>query len=660
MYLKSIKVNNFKSLEDITIYPEKINLLFGPNSSGKSSLMKALMFLTKNIYPVQYQETKYNIGENLNLGSYKDIVTNGDITKNIFFSLKFQGEFCFPKRSILDFQSLLDNFDAVVFTNELFLFNSSQEIKFDKFNDVPLFKILDNLIIENNINNTNKMIDKISFDYDISIEFNYNEGKKNNLFYIIIHDCKSDMFYGFNINKENSINNFFNYNMLSSIPLYSFYHKPRLLFNEKDALYDFESIGFLCSDGYYGKLLSQLEYGDNVDNEIKKIQLSFLTEFKESKYEKKLDIIYDSIKFLYITHRFIPEIIADLCNNYYLPTIRKIPNEKYLKYENKLNTKKYYKFLNDLRNYENQLWSFLSKGEEDYKIDVFFKDVFNKCSVDDVNKIKEEINCELQKLEKHYASRCINELDIFKKENNVTNENAKMYDEELRNIKKKYDQMLSEDVNYSKLIEEQIIYENPVILFNNWLLKSGFREILLISSSEDASTIWLVNERGEKINFINASSGLIQLFPVIFVFYLIVCKKNKKDNSYINTDFLLKKTDYSTLFIEQPEIHLHPKLQMSFAEILKEIRNDNDNLFMIETHSEHIIRKIQIMIAQNEINMNNVKVFYFKSESRGKLEIQELKIAENGNFITSWPEGFFDESATLILDLIKAQINRNN
>ena len=46
--IKKIRIKNFKSLEDVEIEMNQLTFLFGPNSSGKSSFIKAMMFKSFN------------------------------------------------------------------------------------------------------------------------------------------------------------------------------------------------------------------------------------------------------------------------------------------------------------------------------------------------------------------------------------------------------------------------------------------------------------------------------------------------------------------------------------------------------------------------------------------------------------------------------------
>ena len=72
---RKIRIENFRSLvmeDSIEIKP--ITLLFGKNGSGKSSFMKAIRFLGKNLFPLKAGATKYQIDDGTDLLNFKEIV----------------------------------------------------------------------------------------------------------------------------------------------------------------------------------------------------------------------------------------------------------------------------------------------------------------------------------------------------------------------------------------------------------------------------------------------------------------------------------------------------------------------------------------------------------------------------------------------------------
>jgi predicted ATPase len=102
------------------------------------------------------------------------------------------------------------------------------------------------------------------------------------------------------------------------------------------------------------------------------------------------------------------------------------------------------------------------------------------------------------------------------------------------------------------------------------------------------------------------------------------------------------------LIIEQPEIHLHPALHSKFIEIL--IKYSGSTKLIIETHSEHIIRKLQVLAKKEIINSEEVKIYYFKNNN-GKFDITKHSILHSGKLEPVFPKGFYDNSYSLSKEL---------
>ena len=83
-----LRIENFKSLQNVELELKPLTFLFGANGSGKSSILKALRFLSANIKPLALKQTIYRIDDQLNLESFSQIVTNNDITKKVIFEIE--------------------------------------------------------------------------------------------------------------------------------------------------------------------------------------------------------------------------------------------------------------------------------------------------------------------------------------------------------------------------------------------------------------------------------------------------------------------------------------------------------------------------------------------------------------------------------------------
>ncbi len=97
--------------------------------------------------------------------------------------------------------------------------------------------------------------------------------------------------------------------------------------------------------------------------------------------------------------------------------------------------------------------------------------------------------------------------------------------------------------------------------------------------------------------------------------------------------------------VEQPELHLHPKLQANIADFFIDTVKKSKNLrWILETHSESLMLRLQKRIRSKEIDPSLVSVIYVNPTSDGCSEAYELRIDEEGDFIDEWPHGFFEES----------------
>ena len=106
---------------------------------------------------------------------------------------------------------------------------------------------------------------------------------------------------------------------------------------------------------------------------------------------------------------------------------------------------------------------------------------------------------------------------------------------------------------------------------------------------------------------------------------------------------LLADTD-STLVFEQPELHLHPKVQTLLGDFFLSMALCNKQC-IVETHSEYFIDclRFRIAAASPEKELNSQAKIYFVEKPSQSSSFQEVMINEYGA-IADWPEGFFDQS----------------
>lgn len=106
--------------------------------------------------------------------------------------------------------------------------------------------------------------------------------------------------------------------------------------------------------------------------------------------------------------------------------------------------------------------------------------------------------------------------------------------------------------------------------------------------------------------------------------------------------------------IEQPELHIHPKVQVGLGDLFASQIGDGSCSFLLETHSEHLMLRLLRRIEETysddlppgapALRPDQVAVV-FVEQIEGEVRATQLRIDESGEFIDRWPHGFFEERA---------------
>jgi predicted ATPase len=96
------------------------------------------------------------------------------------------------------------------------------------------------------------------------------------------------------------------------------------------------------------------------------------------------------------------------------------------------------------------------------------------------------------------------------------------------------------------------------------------------------------------------------------------------------------------VYLEQPEIHLHPNAQRQLANILCSAVK-NRVVVIVETHSALLLRELQTLVARREIEAKNVAFHWLQREEDGSTVVSTAELDDDGTY-GDWPEDF-DETA---------------
>jgi len=118
----------------------------------------------------------------------------------------------------------------------------------------------------------------------------------------------------------------------------------------------------------------------------------------------------------------------------------------------------------------------------------------------------------------------------------------------------------------------------------------------------------------------------------------------------------------SIIIMEQPEIHLHPRAQSALADVMIDVINSresshNRNIrLVIETHSEHFLRRLQRRIAEGTLDRDKVSV-YFANVTNTPPTLDPLDIDIFGD-IRNWPDDFFGDEMGDVIAHAKAAMKK--
>ena len=116
---------------------------------------------------------------------------------------------------------------------------------------------------------------------------------------------------------------------------------------------------------------------------------------------------------------------------------------------------------------------------------------------------------------------------------------------------------------------------------------------------------------------------------------------------------ILKAQKGDILILENPESHLHPKGQSTIGRMMAYAAQKGVQIF-VETHSDHIINGIRVVVKNKKLLQKNVKIFYFDrvlDSSQQYSVVTEILIDKNGE-LSAYPPGFLDEWNEQLMALI--------
>jgi len=184
-----------------------------------------------------------------------------------------------------------------------------------------------------------------------------------------------------------------------------------------------------------------------------------------------------------------------------------------------------------------------------------------------------------------------------------------------------------------RTVEEYVAY---------WLKELGLIHSFNIVEVAPGTNIYQVkvkrNQNSSEVLITDVGFGVSQILPVLTLCYYV--------------------PEGSTLLIEQPEIHLHPKVQAGLADVFIDAIKVKKIQIIVESHSEHLLRRFQRRIAEEEIDNTDIKAFFCDNDG-SKSILKPLDVDLYGN-ITNWPDNFFGDEMGEFAAITRAIRKRKN
>jgi predicted ATPase len=188
----------------------------------------------------------------------------------------------------------------------------------------------------------------------------------------------------------------------------------------------------------------------------------------------------------------------------------------------------------------------------------------------------------------------------------------------------------------SKLKKDDELYKNVGKWykehFDGWELKVDDR-------SRKPLVQILLSKNDTDVNIVDVGQGMNQALP-------LVVRANVTDRPN------------SIIVLEQPELHLHPAAHGDLAELFAKSAKENNQTFIIETHSENMLLRLRKLVVENDFGFtkDDVIIYWLEDAELKGQELMEITIDENG-VLSDWRNGVFDEGLREVLEMQKA-LNR--
>ncbi len=171
---------------------------------------------------------------------------------------------------------------------------------------------------------------------------------------------------------------------------------------------------------------------------------------------------------------------------------------------------------------------------------------------------------------------------------------------------------------------------------SDWLKRMDVAEKLEVGQLGRSRYELAVYRNGVRTNLRDVGIGISQVLPVLTAVFFAPRE--------------------SIIVLEEPEIHLHPLAQSVLADLFVEVSRNRGIQLLVETHSEHLFRRMQTLLAQASVTTDEIAM-YFVERNGKKASLRTLEVDEFGK-VKNWPQYFFGDVLGETRKQVEARLQR--
>ena len=177
-------------------------------------------------------------------------------------------------------------------------------------------------------------------------------------------------------------------------------------------------------------------------------------------------------------------------------------------------------------------------------------------------------------------------------------------------------------------------------MIGHWLKELGLIHEFCLEEIAEGTNLYRIMVRTSRSSVPTALTdvgfGVSQVLPALVLLYYV--------------------PEGSTVLMEQPEIHLHPSVQSGLADVMLAVAKTRNVQIVVESHSEHLMRRLQRRVAEEEASAEDVKLYFVSMSERGA-QLSDLALNKWGE-IENWPDNFFGDEMGEIAAIAKTSLRR--